>query len=161
MRCCQHQRIMESWDMQSDITDTSIINHPLIRALSTNLTSTNEFLLWSHYWDLGWSGGAIYILCGVGYSLFNVWQTTQLLITIYLAPINHSQIQDSVLCHIHYSIMYSVSIFKCTMTGSQWQKSICWYLTWDKLVSVEGITSRQCFASRAYYLDIVIHTLGS
>jgi len=53
MRCCQHQSIMTSRDMQSQIRDTSITNNQYIGAQSREWTYKNQPFVQPHFLGLG------------------------------------------------------------------------------------------------------------
>jgi len=102
VRCCQHQSIMTSQDMQSHISDKSITNDWYIRAQLAEWTCINQLLFQPDLLGLRWTGLAIHMSCVARDTLHPIYgNTTQLQNTVYSAPIKHSQIKSSVVCRNH------------------------------------------------------------
>jgi len=121
MKSGQHESIMTSWDLQSHNRDKSITSNWHVAAQSTERTHTNQPLVWPHFLGLGksWMGpwfdmsrvaqDTLRLICG---------KTTQLQITVYLAPTKRSRIKWSVVCRNCWTVTYPVGIWVGTLTDS-------------------------------------------
>jgi len=82
-------------------------------------------------------------------------KTTLLQITVYLAPIQRSQIKRSVVCCDCWTVTYPVGIREGTLIGSWWHEPVCWYLASDKVGSIL-LRRRQV----RWYLGIIAERYG-